>query len=148
MGGVSTTPRAYAGVLWLLTALFFLRVAGQALVAFWSAPFLPPMVEWSSGLIPYPILLAVQIAMLAWMAAINTRIGRGARLSARPGFALWLRRFAVVYFAAMLLRYVASMALYPERRWLHGTIPIVFHWVLAGYLFTLGASHLRTRTAP
>jgi hypothetical protein len=27
------------------------------------------------------------------------------------------------------------MALYPERRWFGGAIPIVFHWVLAGYVF-------------
>ena len=135
-------------MLWLLTVLFLLRVAGQALVAFTGAPFLPPMAEWSSGLIPYPVLLAAQIAMLAWMAAINTRIARGGRLSARPGIGRGLRRVAGVYFAGMVLRYAVSMAVYPERRWLHGTIPIVFHWVLAGYLFTLGAYHVRTRTAP
>jgi hypothetical protein len=36
------------------------------------------------------------------------------------------------------------MALYPERRWLGtGTIPIVFHWVLAAYLFTLAHFHAR-----
>ena len=86
--------------------------------------------------------------MLAWMAIINARIGSRAWLVARAVRARWLRRFACVYFAAMVLCYTVSMGLYPERRWLHGTIPIVFHWVLAGYLFTLGAYHARTRTAP
>jgi hypothetical protein len=32
------------------------------------------------------------------------------------------------------------MARRPEQRWLGGTIPIVFHWVLAVFLFVLGAS--------
>jgi hypothetical protein len=36
-------------------------------------------------------------------------------------------------------RYALTMAWYPERRWLGtGTIPIVFHWVLATYLMALG----------
>ncbi len=47
----------------------------------------------------------------------------------------------------MVLRYVLTMALHSERRWLHGTIPIVFHWVLAGYLWTLGRYHARVRVA-
>jgi hypothetical protein len=38
----------------------------------------------------------------------------------------------------MVLRYVLVMAYYPERRWFTGTIPIFFHWVLAGYCFVLG----------
>jgi len=49
-----------------------------------------------------------------------------------------LRWFSYVYFVGMVLRYVLTMTYYPERRWLSGTIPIFFHWVLAGYLFILG----------
>jgi hypothetical protein len=42
----------------------------------------------------------------------------------------------------MVLRYVITMAFFPERRWLgSGTIPIVFHWVLAAYIFTLSRFH-------
>ena len=57
----------------------------------------------------------------------------------RPRVGRALRWFSAVYFAAMVLRYVLTMAWYPERRWLGmGTIPIVFHWVLAVYLYALG----------
>src|SRR3989449_8511904 len=51
----------YATVLWFLLFLFCLRVAGQALVAAFAVPFLPPMQQWYSGVMPYPILLPVQI---------------------------------------------------------------------------------------
>ena len=44
-----------AWVLWTLLALFVLRVTGQALVAFLEVGFLPPMSEWYSGLLPYPV---------------------------------------------------------------------------------------------
>ena len=45
----------------------------------------------------------------------------------------------------MVLRYVLTMSLFPERRWLgSGTIPIVFHFVLATYLL-VWSRHLRGR---
>lgn len=124
-------------LLWLLTGLFALRVAGQALVAFLRVGFLPPMTAWYSGLIPYPVLLPVQLVMLAAMAKINVDLSAGTGMFAtrRPRVGRGLRWFALVYFLAMMIRYVATMALHPEQRWLGGTIPIVFHWVLAAYVF-------------
>jgi hypothetical protein len=65
--------------------------------------------------------------------------GRFARRRPRVGRAL--RWISYVYAGAMAGRYVLTVALRPERRWLGGTIPIVFHWVLAAYLFTLGRYH-------
>ena len=72
-------------LLWLLTGLFALRVAGQALVAFLPVRFLPPMAAWYSGLIPYPVLLPVQLVMLAVMAKINADLGAGAGAFATSG---------------------------------------------------------------
>jgi hypothetical protein len=37
----------------------------------------------------------------------------------------------------MLVRYPVQMALHPEWRWHHRTIPIVFHLVLATFLRVL-----------
>src|SRR5213592_465190 len=42
----------YATVLWFLLFVFCLRVAGQALVAAFAVPFLPPMKQWYSGSSP------------------------------------------------------------------------------------------------
>jgi hypothetical protein len=138
--------RPYAALLGLLAALFLLRVVGQALVAFFGTPGLPPMGEWYSGLLPYPLLLPVQViilALLAWVCADFAR-GHGYWVRPRPGLGRWLQRASYVYAGAMLVRYVVTMAVHPERRWLGtGTIPIVFHWVLAAYLFTLGRFHAR-----
>jgi hypothetical protein len=54
----------HAIILWLLTFLFFLRVLGQVLVAFFDVTFLPPMPYWYSGLLSYPVLLTSQILIL------------------------------------------------------------------------------------
>jgi hypothetical protein len=51
----------------ILTLLFALRVLGQALVVFFSVGWLPPTEQWFSGLIRYPILLGIQLVMLAVM---------------------------------------------------------------------------------
>jgi hypothetical protein len=138
----------YSRVLWLLAFLFFLRVLGQVLVAFFGVTFLPPMPEWYSGLLPYPVLLPTQVLILILLVKVcsDFSTGHGFFVDRRPAMGRVLRWFSYLYFAVMLLRYVVTMALHPERRWLGGTIPIVFHWVLAAYIFTV--SHFHTRREP
>jgi hypothetical protein len=133
----------HAPILMLLTLLFFVRVLGQALVAFLSVSWLPAMEQWYSGLIPYPILFTIQLVMLVFMVKISMDISRGAGFFAvrRPGWSRFLVSFSAIYAGAMVLRYVLTMALHPEQRWLGGTIPIFFHFVLAGFLLRWGHFH-------
>ena len=134
----------------VLAFLFFLRVLGQALVAFAGVTALPPMSEWYSGLLPYAVLLPTQIAILVLQAWVTLQFARGygMLLTPRPRVGRVLIVLSVVYFAAMALRYAVTMTWYPERRWVGtGTIPIVFHWVLAAYIFTLGRHHARGAAA-
>ncbi len=141
-------PQVYPLMLWLLAFLFSLRVFGQMLVAYSPIPYLPPMEEWYSGLIPYPILLPIQLAIIVLLLKVCLDFSRGdgffIRLTSLTGRRLcW---FSYAYAGSMVVRYIATMALYPERRWLGGVIPIIFHFVLAGYVYTLGYFHSR-RTA-
>jgi hypothetical protein len=90
----ATSTRPYAALLGLLAALFLLRVAGQALVAFAGTPGLPPMGEWDSGLLPYPLLLPAQVvilALLGWVCADLAR-GDGYWVRPRPRLGRWLQR--------------------------------------------------------
>lgn len=131
----------------LLTLLFALRVLGQALVAFAGVTWLPVMEQWFSGLIPYPTLLVIQLLMLILMVKITGEIWRGQGTFAipRPHWSQFLMKFSAVYAAAMVLRYALTMILRPEMRWLGDAIPIVFHFVLAGFIFVLGVYHQRAR---
>jgi hypothetical protein len=133
---VTATLRGYAIVLWLLTALFFLRVLGQVLVALFAVSFLPSMPAWYSGLLPYPLLLPTQLVILIGQITIDVGFsrGRGVWVAPRPRIGRALRWFSYVYSSAMLVRLVVTRS-HP--------IPIVFHWVLAAYLFTLGHFHGR-----
>ena len=127
--------------LWGLTLLLFLRVLGQILVAVWQVPLLPPMPHWYSGLMPYSILLPTQVAILGLQIKLNTDFARqsGCFRQPKPLISKGLQYFSYLYATAMAVRYGATMTLYPERRWLgEGTIPIVFHFVLATYLWLWG----------
>jgi hypothetical protein len=107
-------------------------VLGQALVAFFDVPFLPPMQAWYSGVMPYEYLLPSQILIIAVMAKICVDFTRrrGFFFEPRRGW-LW---FGCVYLAVMIARAVFL--------WDH-PIPIVFHWVLAAFVITVGLSHRR-----
>lgn len=132
-------PAAIAPILWLLTGLFVLRVAGQVLVALHPRKWLPPMWQWN--LIPYSILLPIQavfIGVMVWInMAFTTASGIAAMKNSGSGNILLL--FSVIYASVMAIRYGARMRRRPDQRWFGGTIPIVFHFVLASYLYTLGS---------
>jgi hypothetical protein len=130
-------PRA--ALLWILLTLFVLRVLGQLLVVNDLAPFLPPMDEWQSGLLPYPVLLASQIAIGAVLATVCIQFSRGKGYFVRPhawlATPLWLVGW--LYAIGMVVRYAIL------RRDL---IPVTFHIVLATFLLVVAHEHRRRRS--
>ena len=122
--------------MWVLFALFMARVLGQVLVALFDVPFLPPMAAWYSGLMPYRYLLPSQIVLGALMAkiCIDFTRRRGFFYEPKRQLALPVLVFGYLYLAAMIARAVLLW----DR-----PIPIVFHWVLAAFVLTVGHSHRR-----
>lgn len=123
--------------LWACIALFFARVTGQLEVLLLAPDWLPAMPAWYSGLLPYPVLLPLQITLLMLMSVMAFRTGMVGR-TARPlrrRTARLLRLSAGVYFAIMALRLAVVILLFGAAFYLHGAIPVAFHWVLA--LFVL-----------
>src|SRR5688572_19360012 len=99
----TSATRDFAWRLWFLTGLFFARVVGQILVAFADVSFLPPMPEWYSGLLPYSLLLPMQIVMLVLMGRTNYNVsrGRGYFTHHYPRMGRGLLVFSVLYVAFM-----------------------------------------------
>ena len=136
---------AYSFWLWLFTVLLFLRVIGQIVVVLHAPRWLPPMAQWQSGLLPYPVLLlgqAIVLTLMVWIASDFTRHA-GIFVQPYPGRGRAVVWFALVYFGGMILRYIIWMYRRPDQRWLGGTIPIVFHCVVAAFIFTFGLYHVR-----
>src|SRR5215831_6452950 len=137
------SPTTYGVYLWLFTLLLTARVIGQLVVATTAPRWLPPMEQWQSGLLPYPVLVACQAIVLALMIWISTdfwqRSGYWVQQHPRLGTAaLW---WSCLYFGAMVVRYAVRMARRPGQRWLGGTIPIVFHCVVAAFQWIFAAYH-------
>jgi uncharacterized protein len=136
-------PTGYAPFLWLFTALLVFRVAGQIIVVLFSPRWLPPMRQWQSGLLPYPVLLAAQACVLALMFAISADFSQASGFFVQPhthagAVAVW---FSVAYASGMVFRYINRMTRRPDQRWLGGTIPIIFHTFVAAFLWTFGRYH-------
>ncbi len=134
-------PRDAAAYLCLFSALFLLRIVGQVIVRLRGPRWLPVTEQWN--LTPYYLLLPTQVAILGLLAWIDADFARGHGFwtEARPALGTCVLWFALFYASAMAFRYAVRMRRRPEHRWFGGTIPIVFHGVLAGYLIVFGSYH-------
>jgi hypothetical protein len=123
-------------LLWSCIALFGARVIGQLETRLLAPQWLPDMDAWYSGLLPYPLLLPAQIALLMIMSAVawNRRIRTGCFARANPRVAGALRLFALLYFTAMAVRLAVNINVNGVDYWSEGAIPVAFHWVLALFL--------------
>ncbi|NOT24758.1 MAG: hypothetical protein HOP16_01535 [Acidobacteria bacterium] len=137
----------FAPLLWLLAGLFAARVLAQPAALVIESPLLPRFESWHSGILPYPVLLLSQVALLVWLArtAFVFRTGNvvGSFWVARVAIA-----FGAVYFVVMLARLLLGLTLLAHVRWFASPIPTAFHLVLATYLLVFGyvhASHARVQ---
>lgn len=148
MSSLSLTRRegsARIAVLWICIGLFFLRVIGQVEALLLAPPWLPPMHDWYSGLLPYPLLLPAQIAILMLMSVVVFREMQTSRVGdARPArWRAWVRWFALIYFAVMVVRLAVQLSRGAEDVIAAGGIPVAFHWVLALFLLVLSRTERR-----
>jgi hypothetical protein len=124
----------------VLLVLFLGRVVAQIVAATTAPSWLPPMARWYSGLMPYSYLLPTQIVFLAVMTAMTIGVDRRSAplgtLSAAVG--AWIVWASYVYALGMVVRSIRYALATPERRGV--LIPIVFHFVLAGFVFAYGSA--------
>jgi hypothetical protein len=135
--GAASRAASTAALLWTCVALFAARVIGQLETLLVNPDWLPDMDAWYSGLLPYPVLLPAQIAILMLMAIVawNPRVRGGGFARSMPRAAQALRILAMIYFAVMAIRLAVNIQANGMDFWREGAIPVAFHWVLA--LFTL-----------
>lgn len=120
-----------------LAALFVLRVLAQAVQWAGPAPFLPPFDTWQGSGLPYPALLASQVAIIVLLARALLVVRSG---SIRP--ASWKHRacfvFGGAYFAAMAFRLIAGLTFLSHVEWFAQSLPAFFHLVLAMFVLLFG----------
>jgi hypothetical protein len=130
--------RLYAALLWLLSFLFALRVLGQAVQRWLPQAYLPPFNAFQGSGLPYWLLLAAQLVILALM--IHVALGvRAESLTAGRRTKAALSWFGWIYMAGSLLRIAIGLALPAAPAWFSAWIPALFHVVLAGFVLTLSS---------
>jgi uncharacterized protein len=138
------TPQSLGVVLWLCSVLMLLRVVGQLVVVLRAPRWLPPMARWQSGLVPYAFLLGTQgvvLVLMFWIAADFTS-NAGFWVRPMPVLGRIVLVWSCLYAAAMVVRYAVRMSRRPDQRWTGGTIPIIFHVVLAAFQWTFAQYHV------
>lgn len=129
-------PRPRISWLYLFCSLFALRVLAQPIARHlsWEGFFAPE--RWSSGVIEYPLLLAMQLIVVSLMCAGIWLVGR-IRLSSFHGYAI--KALAVVYAATMIARLAIGYLFPDSHAWFQFPLPTLFHLVIAAYLYSLAA---------
>lgn len=142
----ATSHGPHAWLLAILTALFSLRVAGQAIQAWLPQPWLPPFAAFQGSGLGYASLLSSQLLILIVMTRVSWRVHSGA-LRPRAGTGHVLVWIGAVYLGGSLLRIGVGLALPSAPAWFRVWIPGVFHLVLAGFILIAADFHRRAPRA-
>ena len=134
--------KQYGIVGWVLTALFAVRVAGQAVQTWFPQASLPAAEAFQGSSLPYGLLLLVQLVILAIMVRTSVRM-QSADLPPRRRVGLWLGALGALYMAFALGRIAIGLMVPDANAWFRTWIPAFFHVVLAGYVLCASFYHLR-----
>lgn len=130
------THRHYAWAVSALAVAFAARVAGQALQRWAPVTALPPFDDFQGSGLPYPVLLAAQIAILTVAVAVIVRMhGDKSLISAR--LIVPVAVAGSLYFTIMAVRLVLGLSVLSHSDWFSTWIPTVFHLVLATKLLLI-----------
>ena len=129
-------------VLWLLLALFALRVLAQLVQRLSPVAWLPPFEIWHGAVLAYWQLLAVQVALLVWLARIALRHTRGT-VKPRAAVGRAMLVLGSCYAAAVVVRFAVGRFGLSDSEWFERPIPTFFHAVLAGWVLCVGEFHRR-----
>jgi hypothetical protein len=138
----SPSTRPCAAACWSLSALFAVRVLGQAVQRWVPQPSLPPFEAFQGSGLPYWLLLSFQLVILAVMMRVAWRV-QVDRLAPRRRVGLWLAGAGTGYMALALGRIAVGLAVPDAPAWFTTWIPAFFHLVLASFVLTVSLYHLR-----
>lgn len=119
--------------LWVCLFLFMGRVIGQIYLGIYGNVGLfydlPQWEHWYSGALPYPLLLVSQLFIIQLLTLMAYDYSRqtGFFFIKSPQIQRMVRYVAILYFTSMVVRAIW----FDENHF----IPIIFHWVLALFLF-------------
>jgi sterol desaturase/sphingolipid hydroxylase (fatty acid hydroxylase superfamily) len=129
--------RRYFPWMLALAGLFVLRVLAQLIQAIHPVSFLPPFHVWHGAVLPYPLLVASQVAVILVLASLLWRVRTDA-ISPSP-WKYWVCfMLGGAYFSFMGFRLFAGLTFLADHPWFSKSLPAFFHVVLATFVLMLG----------
>ncbi len=134
--------RPYTILLTVLLALFCIRVFAQLIQAWCPVPFLPPFDAWTSGALPYWLLVMVQTLIIVMCSRVIWRMHQGLAIpSSTRGRVLLV--LGSIYLGLMGVRLIIGLTVATDHFWFSAWLPTTFHFVLAGFVLVYGWFHYR-----
>lgn len=121
-----------------------MRVLAQLGQVFFEIPFLPPFEAWHSAVVPYWMLLLVQILMVIVMIRVVSRISANRARPGRRVALLWLV-LGLIYFLSMAARLALGLTVLSSHFWFSSYLPTAFHLVLATFVVVVGMRYRKLR---
>ena len=125
----------------LLGLAFVGRVAAQLVQYRYDVTWLPAFDSWQSGALPYGVLVAAQLMIIAIQTCVLVALHRSVPLFTRRG-ALVVATVGAVYAAGMMFRLGAGLTFWADNSWFEAWLPTVFHLVLAAFLLVVAHQQL------
>jgi hypothetical protein len=142
-----SSRRGYSWLLWSLTAIFALRVVGQALQLWRPQSYLPEFENFQGSKLPYGVLLCSQLLILGLMTSVSRQVQCG-RLIPRFQVGRALAWGGGIYLTASVARLVVGQVVATAPAWFKVWIPAAFHVVLATFVLVVACYHWRSSAKP
>lgn len=129
--------RRYFPWLLVLLGLFVFRTLAQLVQSVYPVPFLPPFGAWHGAVMPYPLLVIIQVVIIVALTIILWRVRSDAIVPSQ-----WKYRVCFIlggiYFSFMAFRLFAGLTFLSDHPWYSRSLPAFFHVVLASFILLLG----------
>ena len=132
--------KTYGYILLAILILFIGRVVAQLMQLLHPVSFLPSFEIWQSGALPYPVLLMLQIIIIALMLAATVKFFRGT-IVVQPTKGRIYFFLGSLYFVFMLIRFIAGFTVAHDGSWFDAPFPSFFHMMLALFVIIIGLYH-------
>lgn len=132
---------SYTFLLWILFLLFVFRVIAQLLILFFPLPFIPQFAAWQSGVMPYWVLLVIQLCIVIVLFRVASKFSQGAVIPQRRLGYVW-GGAGITYFIIMFVRLILGLTLLNDSNWFSHHLPTFFHLVLATFMLVVAHFHL------
>jgi hypothetical protein len=116
----------------VLSALFAVRVLGQAVQRWLPQPFLPPAEAFQGSSLPYALLLIAQLVILFVMLHVTLRM-RSRTLVPNRRLGIGLAWAGAIYAAVCAGRIAIGLGVPDADPWFSTWIPAFFHLILASF---------------